>query len=166
MLLCIRTVVKMENSMNSESVFVASLRFLGVFFIGAGLMHVTLGVQADQMLGAKVSAQSLADPGLDSQNRFYGASFTLYGVLLIICSSQLQQYATILRCMFWVVFAAGLVRFISVFLYGWPPMLIGLLFAAELILPPPLHVWLSRILREMGSETVSSHATQARVRNT
>lgn len=133
--------------MNNESIFVGLLRFTGVFFLVAGLMHVVLGLHADQLMGANVSSQSITDPGLDSQNRFYGATFTLYGVLLILTSGALRQYSLILRCMFWVVFAAGVVRFISVALYGWPPFLIGLLFAAELILPPIFLVALSSILK-------------------
>ena len=49
-----------------------------VFFL-IGFGHLMFGVGADVQLGANVSAQSLADPVLDSQNRFYGVIFTVYG---------------------------------------------------------------------------------------
>src|SRR5262245_2634357 len=52
-------------------------------FFAAGAMHLTMGLGADALLGANVSAQTLTDAGLDSQNLFYGVSFMLYGVLLI-----------------------------------------------------------------------------------
>jgi len=127
---------------------------MGIVIIVAGSMHIALGLQADQMLGAAVSARSISDPGLDSQNRFYGATFTLYGVLLLVISTQLQQYATILRCLLWVFLGAGVVRFISVSLYGWPPLLIGLLFALELIVPVVLLFWFSRFSQqELSSDS-------------
>src|SRR5215475_7367370 len=75
------------------------------------------------LLGANVSAQTLTDAGVDSQNRFYGVSFMLYGVLLIIVASDMQRYAVILKSTMWVL-CAGLARLITVWLYGWPPVLI------------------------------------------
>jgi len=32
---------------------------------------------------AQTAASVIADPALDSQNRFYGVAFTLYGALLV-----------------------------------------------------------------------------------
>jgi len=52
--------------------------------------------------GAQVTAQTMMDPGLQSQNRFFG---------------------------------------VSVALYGWLPLLVGLLFAAEIIPPPLALIW-------------------------
>lgn len=118
----------------------------GIFIIAAGTTHIVLGLDADVLLGANVSAQSIVDPGLDSQNRFYGAAFTLYGVLLLLISRDLERYYPVLKCLLWVFWFAGFVRFISVVVYGWPPMLIGLLLAAELALPPMLLVWSRRLL--------------------
>ena len=45
-----------------------------MFFI-VGALHLTLGLNADVLLGAKVPAETLSDPALDSQNRFYGVAF-------------------------------------------------------------------------------------------
>jgi hypothetical protein len=61
-----------------------------IFFI-VGALHLTLGLQADALLGARLSAEVIADPALDSQNRFYGVSFTLYGVLLFLCSTNIPN---------------------------------------------------------------------------
>lgn len=141
--------------MNNRAVFVAVLRLMGIVIIAAGSMHIFLGLQADQMMGANVSAQSISDPGLDSQNRFYGATFTLYGVLLLVISNNLGQYSTILRCLLWVFLGAGLVRFISVSLFGWPPLFMGLLFALELVLPITLLVWFSRFLEVESSSEIT-----------
>jgi Ni/Fe-hydrogenase subunit HybB-like protein len=59
---------------------------------------VFLVVGAEVLLGAHVPADVLADPVLDSQNRFHGVAFTLYGVLLFLCATDLSRYAAVLRC--------------------------------------------------------------------
>lgn len=114
-----------------------------IFFL-IGALHVALGVGADVLLGARVSAETLADPTLDSQNRFYGVVFTLYGVLFLVCASDLAKYATILRCLFWVFFAAGVARLVSLAIHGLPSPPVLALLGLELLLPPILVWWLGR----------------------
>ena len=121
------------------------LRGAALLFLGAGGIHVALGLQADLLLGAGVSELTQLDPGLDSQNRFYGGSFMAYGVLLWLSASDLRRYAPVVRILLWVLLGAGLVRFISVWKFGWPPPLIGVLFALEILVPPAVLVWLGRL---------------------
>ena len=118
-----------------------------VFFL-VGLLHLILGVGADVMLGAKLPIEAIRDPVLDSQNRFYGVSFTLYGVLLYLCATDLPKYGTVLRCVLWVFFAAGLARIVSIAEHGLPSPPVLALLGTEVILPPLLVLWLSRIERE------------------
>ena len=118
-----------------------------VFFI-AGALHLALGAGADVLLGAKLSAEALADPALDSQNRFYGVSFALYGVLFFLCATNIPKYATVLRCVIWVFFAAGLARMVSIIIHGVPPPLVLALLAGEILIPPLLAWWLSRVEHE------------------
>lgn len=141
--------------MRGLSSFLWILRLAAAFIVFAGSLHIIFGLKGDLALGAGVSADTLIDPGLDSQNRFYGGIFLLYGVLLVLITSNLRKYETVLKCLLWVFLFAGSVRFISVALYGWPPMLIGLLFAAELVLPPILLIWLS-LLRPVIHSAPSS----------
>lgn len=131
--------------MQSSNLLTYFLRATSIVFVLAGAMHVTLGLGADQMLGAQVSSQTMMDAGLDSQNRFYGATFTLYGVIFFMAAANLARYLPILKATVWVFFIAGLVRFLSVWLYGWPPPLVAALFAAEVLLPPFLLMWISNI---------------------
>ena len=63
---------------------ILALRVLAVAFIAVALLHLTLGLGADAMLGVPVFAQTAADPSADSQNRFYGISFSLLGIALLI----------------------------------------------------------------------------------
>ena len=125
--------------------FAQFLKFVAPMFLVVGVLHLTLGLGADVLLGAKLPPEALADPALDSQNRFYGVAFTLYGVLLWVCASDIPRYATVLKCIFWVFFGAGLARFVSVALHGSPPPLIWALLVGEVLPPPALALWLSKV---------------------
>jgi hypothetical protein len=57
-----------------------------------GVLHLVLGLNADVLLGANLPAPVIADPVLDSQNRFYGVAFMLYGVCLFLGGSDLKRY--------------------------------------------------------------------------
>ena len=120
------------------------LKILAPGFVIAGLTHVFLGLGADVALGAHVAPETLADASLDSQNRFYGACFTLYGILLWIGASDPVRYRPILRATFACFFFGGLVRLVSVALHGWPSTLVWSLALSELILPPILWWLLAR----------------------
>ena len=82
---------------------------------------------------------------LDSQNRFYGVAFTLYGVLLFLCAADIRKYAMVLRCVLWVFFAAGLARLVSIATHGLPPPPVLTLLASELLAPPLIVWWLSNL---------------------
>jgi len=126
---------------------VTFLKMVAPVFLVVGAIHLVFGVGADAMLGAKLPTEALTDSALDSQNRFYGVAFSLYGVLLYLCATNLPRYATVLRCVLWVFFAAGLARLVSIAIHGIPPLSIVALLATEITLPPLLHLWLSRTLR-------------------
>ncbi len=123
------------------------LKIAASVFVLVGALHLVLGVGADVLLGANLPAEALSDAALNSQNRFYGVAFSLYGVLLYLCATDLPKYATVLRCVLWVFFAAGLARVVSIATHGVPPPLVLALLVTELALPPLLHVWLSKALR-------------------
>jgi hypothetical protein len=108
-------------------------------------LHLVLGLNADALLGARIPVEVIADPALDSQNRFYGTAFALYGVLLWLCSLDVSKYATVLRCTLWVFFVAGVARLVSIYLHGLPPPLVLALMATEIAAPPIVLVWLARV---------------------
>jgi hypothetical protein len=124
------------------------LKVAAPVFMLVGALHLFYGVEADVLLGANIPMEAVSDPVLDSQNRFYGISFTLYGVLLFLCANNIAKYSAVLKCVIWVFFAAGLARLVSIGIYGMPSTLVLLLLASELLLPPLLVVWLNRVLRE------------------
>jgi hypothetical protein len=131
--------------------FILVLKLAAPIFFLVGALHLVLGAGADVLLGAKLPAEALSDAALDSQNRFYGVSFTLYGALLFLCATDIAKYATVFRCVIWVFFAAGLARLVSIAIHGLPPPLVLALLATELAVPPLLAWWLSKI--ERGDQT-------------
>ena len=129
-------------------IFALVLRLLALIVFVVGALHLALGVRADVLLGAKVPAAAIADPTLDSQGRFHGVSFAVYGVLLLLCASDVRRYAVALRWALWVFFAAGVARLVSVAIYGVPPPPVLVLLVIELVVPPALVWWLSRVAYE------------------
>jgi hypothetical protein len=112
--------------------------------LAVGLMHMSLGLGAEALLGGAPSADALANPSLDSQNRFYGAEFTLYGVLLWLCTTDMHRFAPVLRLLLFCLFLGGIARLISYATHGWPAPAIIALWASEVIIPPAMILWLRR----------------------
>jgi hypothetical protein len=109
-----------------------------------GILHLVLGLQADVLLGARLPTSVIADPALDSQNRFYGVAFMLYGVVLFVGGSELERYLPMVRAALWIFLAAGLARLVSMLLYGLPPPLVMMLLLVEVVATPLLLMWLAR----------------------
>lgn len=130
----------------------AFLKLVAPVFALVGAVHLALGVGADVLLGAKLPPEALVDAALDSQNRFYGIAFTLYGVLFFLCATDLPRYAAVLRCVLWVFFAAGVARLVSIATHGIPPPLVLALLVSELAIPPLLHLWLSKALHRKSPD--------------
>ncbi len=114
-----------------------------VFFVIAG-MHLVFGLDAETMLGAQVSTETAMDPTLNSQNKFYGVAFALYGVILYMSALDLARYAPILKASMLVFFAAGLSRVVSFIVDGPPSLPVALLAGVELVAPWVLLFWVSR----------------------
>ncbi len=121
-----------------------TLRVIAPGFVLAGLSHAFLGLGADAMLGAQISPGMFADATLDSQNRFYGASFTIYGILIWIAAGDLTRYRTLLHILILWFFLGGLMRLVSIALKGWPSDMVWALALSELILPPILWLMMRR----------------------
>jgi hypothetical protein len=121
------------------------LRALSLFIIFVGCLHGVFALSADAMLGINIPAAMLDDPSMNSQNRFYGVSYALYGVLLWICAADLKRYGPLFKTLLLMTFVGGLSRIVSVILLGWPVPMIVALALSELSLPPILLRWHSRL---------------------
>lgn len=116
------------------------LRIFGAIIFGVSASHLFLGLRADALLGANISAAVVAEPTLDSQHRFYGAAFAIYGALLLLCAKDIRRYEPVLRVAMMVFFVGGLARLVSIAIVGLPAAPILGLTAIELLAPPFLYL--------------------------
>ncbi|WP_050418939.1 DUF4345 domain-containing protein [Bradyrhizobium tropiciagri] len=128
--------------------FILTLRILAAAFIAVSALHFFMGPGADAILGAPITQAMLADPSIDNQNRFYGVTFSLLGVALLVSATDLRRYRPIINATLGVLLMAGVARIVSWGIHGAPsPAIIGIL-CADIILPPVLYVWLKQTLRD------------------
>jgi hypothetical protein len=113
-----------------------------VAILAAATVHALLGLHAETALGIEVPAETLSNPGADSQNRFLGSAFALYGILLLYYQRNVLRYKSELYILIGVFWLSGLVRLSSFFLYGAPPLAIVGLTLVEIIVPPVLLLWI------------------------
>ena len=121
--------------------------FAPVFLVVA-LLHLVFGLNADALLGAKVSPETAADPSLDSQNRFYGVAFALYGVVLYLCARDLRRYEAFFKAALGVFFCGGVARLVSWVTLGAPAPLVVVLAVSELLIPALLLLWYAQVKHE------------------
>jgi Domain of unknown function (DUF4345) len=136
-----------SNTSNALRMF---LIIAGLLTLFAGGFHALSGVYGDWFIGLVPS--DVVDPSLDSQNRFYGAAFLLYGILFIFCSRDLPRYADILKIAFATMFLAGCARGFAVLAYGWPTWQVCALWSTEIGLPPIAWLWLNHTLKKMTGQ--------------
>lgn len=117
------------------------LKLISPVFIVIGLVHLSIGLNADLALGAMMPASVIDDPVLDSQNRFFGVSFTINGFLFYLCSTDLFKYRSVFYILLAVFFAGGIARLVSIAVVGLPSMQIIALTLVEIVVPPLLTIW-------------------------
>jgi hypothetical protein len=123
------------------------LRLLAVSCLVPAILHGTLGVAGDGLIGAPVLP--LVDATLDSQNRFYGVAFGICGAILLYCASDIPRFEGILRIIFAGIFFAGCARFLAYFSHGLPSAVVQFIWATEIIIPPLIWLWLNRHLAKL-----------------
>ena len=117
------------------------LKLTAPIFLFIGALHLIIGPNADVTLGANIPLSVIGDPVLDSQNRFFGVSFTIYGVLFYLCATDLKKYEQVFYCLLAVFFAGGIARLVSMAVAGMPSIQILVLTGLELLIPPLLVIW-------------------------
>ena len=121
--------------------FKLTLQIIAALIIGIALLHGALGHGAETLIGISVPDAARTDPSQDSQNRFFGLAFGLYGVVLLLVASDLQRYAVLLNATLGVVFIAGLGRLLSLAKRGLPAAPVIALAVVEIVAPPVLYGW-------------------------
>lgn len=126
------------------STFSIALMGLALLTSVVSALHLVLGLQADALLGIEVAATIADDPGLASQNRYFGVSYLIFAAVYWLASRDLDRFRPVLVCALAITFAAGLSRLLSWFAFGTPPPAVIGLLAVEIVVPPLLMLWMPR----------------------
>jgi Domain of unknown function (DUF4345) len=124
--------------------FVWAIRILAFAFIAVSGLHLFTGLYADAAVGSPITAEMASQPSFDSQNRFYGVTFSMLGFALLIGSTDIVRYKPIILAALGVLFAAGIARAMSWTLFGAPSTIIIGILVADLLLPPILYFWMKK----------------------
>lgn len=125
--------------------FTLALKLLAPVFLAVSAIHFFFGVGAEVMVGAILPSNVVVEPTLNSQNRFYGVSYALYGVLLWLCATDIKRFEPVLNAVLWVTFLASIARVITWLQYGSPAPFVIFLMATELICPPVVGLWYAKV---------------------
>jgi hypothetical protein len=113
--------------------------------VAAGAAHAALGVAADRLLDPSLPASVEGLPTLDSQNRFYGAMFGVIGSVVWQAAGDLERYWPIISTTLVGFTIAGLARMRSASKLGWPAPAVVSLLVIEVVIPPCMLLWGSRL---------------------
>ena len=100
-----------------------------------------MGAKADRLLDPSIPLETVQHPSVDSQIRFYGGAFSVYGALLWMCANDMTNYVDVFKVLMIVFLLAGLARIPAAILYGKPSLVIMALWALEVVVPPLLLWW-------------------------
>lgn len=126
------------------NVFLLILKGLAVLTLSVGMLHLVLGLQADALLGIEVAAVVADDPGLSSQNRYFGVSYVVFASVYWLASRDLDRFRPVLVCALAITFAAGLSRLLPWLTFGAPPSAVIGLLLLEILAPLALLRWMPR----------------------
>lgn len=110
----------------------------GVLALVTGVMAV-IGGPAGMLDGQRTTAT------VDSEVRFMAVDWLAYGAATLYLAPRVAQARTAYRAWLIVMFASGLARALSYVQTGRPYPLIAGAMVAELVLPPVLWIWQSRV---------------------
>jgi hypothetical protein len=85
-----------------------------------GALDIGLGAESLGMSGAVLSGQSLSDPVLNSQVRFWGAIWFAVGVMLVVAAMDLERHALWFRLICGAIFLSGIAWLVSLVQFGLP----------------------------------------------
>lgn len=126
-------------------VFKVTLFLLALVPFLTGALNLGMGLQAQGLIGAELSAEGFRDPLLNSQMRFYGAIWLGFGVLLCVCLSDTDKYSSLLRGAMAIVFLGGVGRIASLIQFGFPEEALSAAFVCAVIgieiIGMPLLLW-------------------------
>ena len=117
-----------------QSTLKALIFIFGAVCIVICLIHVAYGP-------ASIPGSVPVNATMDSEDRFYATLFGGFGAALIWCSRNLGERGGVFKALMLVFFLGGIARFVSAWQVGMPNLFFQILWALELLLPPPFYLW-------------------------
>ena len=125
----------------------ASRRGLQTTLVVLGGVAATTGLASMARGTAIVRGAPPAHPNVESEHRFYAASWAALGVTLWTVAPRVERRGVALAGAGATVFAGGVARLAAIRETGSPDPLYRVLTAVELALPPALLVWQAAVRR-------------------
>jgi hypothetical protein len=110
----------------------------GCVATAAGLDTVLRGARS-------VVGQTVANPAVESELRFYAGFYVAYGVATLRVASRADRDTTAVRALAGALFLAGLARTNAWRTVGRPHALQRILLGIELAAPPAIVAWQARL---------------------
>jgi uncharacterized protein DUF4345 len=123
---------------SSRRAFRSLIRLGGLVATAAGVDTVVRGARS-------VPAQTLANPSVESELRFYAAFYVATGLVALRVAPRADRDSTTVRALAGALFLAGLGRVIAWRHVGAPHHLQRVLLAIELTAPPAIVAWQGRL---------------------
>ncbi|MGK5632216.1 DUF4345 domain-containing protein [Streptomyces sp. URMC 123] len=126
------------------------LAVLSLIPIGTGLMDAFAGVNA-------LPSEQVANADLESNYRFLATIWLGVGVLILWIIPRVETALLPFRAVCAVTVAGGLVRLLSMAVAGVPHTMFVWAFVLELVAPPLLALWQTRVARAVGRRPGAVH---------
>ena len=120
-------------------------RVFQIAVAATGGIAVVTGIAVVAAGASGLPGATAASATVDNELRFFAVFWLAFGIVALRAAARYQEAAQTIRCIAYVVFAAGTARLISLVTTGTPhPVFVGVMIV-ELVGAPWLLFWQSRL---------------------
>jgi hypothetical protein len=136
------------------------LAILGLIPVLTGGLDLILGARSLHVAGSSIPFDTMNDVVLDSQIRFFAATWLGVGIILYWMIPSIDRQTTLFRLLMGGIFLGGVGRISSAALVGIPPVHFIAAIVLELVGVPILVLWQSALSKPNGlTEPLVVHDT-------
>ena len=129
-----------------------SRQLLQGLLVAVGVTPIATGIYAVLTGTDGIPGDAAASANIDSELRFFAAFWIAYGVAALRVAAQVERQTLAVRALALVLFAGGIARVVAWIASGRPDALFLVLLALELLIPPLMVSWQSRVARQRQGE--------------
>jgi hypothetical protein len=120
-------------------------RALSALLLVAGAVPIVTGVFTVLTGAGGIPGENETSASVESELRFFAVFWIAYGATVIWTAPRAARETTLVRALMAVLFLGGIARAIAWAAEGHPHGLFIVLMAIELLLPPAIVLWQSRV---------------------